>query len=71
MEIHRARQAVEKKDEQLNASKRILEAQEDELLVSVVHKINIPCSPCTTWTVIWTNPVICDSLLTSFREDIK
>lgn len=44
MEIHRARQAVEKKDEQLNASRRILEAQEDELLVSVVHKINIPCS---------------------------
>lgn len=32
MEIHRARQAVEKKDEQLNASRRILEAQEDELL---------------------------------------
>lgn len=32
MDIRRARQAVEKKDEQLNASRRILEAQEDELL---------------------------------------
>ena len=34
MEIQRARQVAEKKDEQLNASRRILEAQEDELLVS-------------------------------------
>ena len=34
MDIRRARQAVEKKDEQLDASKRILEAQEDELFVS-------------------------------------
>lgn len=32
MEIQRARQVAEKKDEQLNASRRILEAQEDELL---------------------------------------
>lgn len=31
-DIRRARQAVEKKDEQLNASRRILEVQEDELL---------------------------------------
>lgn len=31
MDIRRARQAVEKKDEQLDASRRILEAQEDEL----------------------------------------
>ena len=35
MDIRRARQAVEKKDEQLDASRRILEAQEDELFVSV------------------------------------
>lgn len=34
MDIHRARQAVDKKDEQLDASRRILEAQEDELFVS-------------------------------------
>lgn len=34
MDVRRARQAVEKKDEQLDASRRILEAQEDELLVS-------------------------------------
>lgn len=34
MEVRRARQAAEKKDEQLNASRRILEVQEDELLVS-------------------------------------
>ncbi len=33
MEVRRARQAVEKKDEQLDASRRILEVQEDELLV--------------------------------------
>ncbi|KAL9988685.1 hypothetical protein ACROYT_G003159 [Oculina patagonica] len=32
MEVRRARQAVEKRDEQLNASRRILEVQEDELL---------------------------------------
>lgn len=31
MDMRRARQAVEKKDEQLDASRRILEAQEDEL----------------------------------------
>lgn len=36
MDIRRARQAVEKKDEQLDASRRILEAQEDELFVSVL-----------------------------------
>ena len=34
MEVRKARQAVEKKDEQLDASRRILEAQEDELFVS-------------------------------------
>ena len=34
MDIRRARQAVDKKDEQLDASRRILEAQEDELFVS-------------------------------------
>ena len=34
MDLRRARQTVEKKDEQLNASRRVLEAQEDELLVS-------------------------------------
>ena len=34
MDIRRAKQAVEKKDEQLDASRRILEAQEDELFVS-------------------------------------
>ena len=47
MDIQRARQAVEKKDEQLDASRRILEAQEDELVVSVViflytqHTVNL------------------------------
>ena len=40
MDIHRARQAVEKKDEQLDASRRILEAQEDELFVSVLTTSN-------------------------------
>ena len=49
MEIHRARQVVEKKDEQLNASRRILEAQEDELLVSVKYILH---AVCKTWTVI-------------------
>ena len=34
--MQRARQAVEKKDEQLDASRRILEAQEDELFVSLI-----------------------------------
>jgi len=32
MDLRRAKQTVEKKDEQLNASRRVLEAQEDELL---------------------------------------
>lgn len=40
MDIRRARQAVEKKDEQLDASRRILEAQEDELFVSVLATSN-------------------------------
>ena len=38
VEFERARQVVEKKDEQLNASRRILEEQEDELLVSFVDR---------------------------------
>jgi len=41
MDIRRARQAVDKKDEQLDASRRILEAQEDELFVS-----GYPVSKC-------------------------
>lgn len=38
VEIERARQVAEKKDEQLNASRRILEEQEDELLVGFVER---------------------------------
>ena len=46
MDIRRARQAVEKKDEQLDASRRILEAQEDELFVSChIHaRENVPAT---------------------------
>lgn len=38
VEFERARQVVEKKDEQLNASRKILEEQEDELLVSFLNR---------------------------------
>lgn len=44
MDMRRARQAVEKKDEQLGASRRILEAQEDELFVSDHLAFYIDCT---------------------------
>lgn len=44
MDIRRARQAVEKKDEQLDASRRILEAQEDELFVSCHIRAPLKCT---------------------------
>lgn len=58
MDIRRARQAVEKKDEQLDASRRILEAQEDELFVSghipacqnVLATSNFVMQNCEIWS---------------------
>lgn len=50
MDIRRARQAVEKKDEQLDASRRILEAQEDELFVSChIPALSIYWQPAVLW----------------------
>ena len=36
MDLQRVKHTVERKDEQLDASRRLLEAQEDELVVSVL-----------------------------------
>ena len=36
MSLQKSARALEKKEEQLNASRRILEEQEDELLVSQI-----------------------------------
>ena len=42
--MHDRARSTQKKNEQLNASKRLIEEQEDEILVGVIGRFRIKCT---------------------------